>query len=350
MPVVAEAVDAVIGADTHRDTHTLEMCSPTGATIATITVSNTCAGFTAVIAWVAEHAPGPDVVAAVEGTRSYGVGLARALTDAGILVVESEQPRKADRRGRGKSDPIDAHLAPIGVLRRDACTLPTPRSDGPREGLRILLAARRDLVTTQTGHINQLRALLLGGADADRQLARSTLPEARLAAIARRRGSPGDPIDVVFRRRECRRLALSIISSRRELAANKDQLVELVRSMAPGLLDLPGVGPVSAAQVIVSWSHPGRCRNDAAFAALAGVCPRPASSGRTVRHRLNRGGDRALNRALHDIVITRLRICPRTRRYVQKRRAEGLSDREIRRCLKRYVAREIHRELTREMT
>lgn len=349
MTVVADVVDAVIGADTHRDTHTLEMCGPAGATIATVTVANTCAGFATVIAWVAEHGPGPDIVAAVEGTRSYGVGLARALTDAGILVVESEQPRKADRRGRGKSDPIDAHLAAVGVLGRDVCTLPTPRSDGPREGLRILLAARRDLVTTQTGHINQLRALLLGGTDADRELARGTLPGGRLAAIARRRGSSEDPIDQVVCRRECRRLARSIISSRTELAANKDQLVELVQSMAPGLLELPGVGPVSAAQVIVSWSHPGRCRDDAAFAALAGVCPRPASSGRTIRHRLNRGGDRALNRALHDIVITRLRICPRTRTYVQRRRAEGLTDREIRRCLKRYVAREIHRELTREM-
>ena len=119
--------------------------------------------------------------------------------------------------------------------------------------------------------------------------------------------------------------------------------------MAPTLLDLPGVGPVSAAQVTVSWSHPGRCRDEAAFAALAGACPRPASSGRTVRHRLNRGGDRALNRALHDIVITRLRICPRTQAYAERRRAEGLTDREIRRCLKRYVARENHRELTREM-
>lgn len=349
MTIVAESVDAVIGADTHRDTHTVEMCGPTGITIATITVPNTRAGFAAVIAWVAEHAPGPEIVAAVEGTRSYGVGLARALTAAGIPVVEAEQPRKADRRGRGKSDPIDAHLAAVGVLSRDVLALPAPRADGPREGLRILLGARRDMVTTQTGHINQLRALLLGGGDSDRALARGTLPEGRLAAIARRRGSSDDPIDQVVRRRECRRLALAIIAARKELAANKDQLVELVRAMAPALLDLPGVGPVSAAQVIVSWSHPGRCRDDAAFAALAGACPRPASSGRTVRHRLNRGGDRALNRALHDIVITRLRICPRTREYVERRRSEGLTDREIRRCLKRYVAREIHRDLTREM-
>lgn len=207
MTIVAEAVDAVIGADTHRDTHALEMCGPTGATIAVITVPNTCAGFAAMIAWIADHAPGPGIVAAVEGTRSYGVGLTRALATAGIPVVESEQPRKADRRGRGKSDPIDAHLAAVGVPRPDIAALPAPRADGPREGLRILLGARRDMATTQTRRINQLRALLLGGGDADRALARGTLPEQRLSAIARRRGHADEPVDRVVRRRECRRLA-----------------------------------------------------------------------------------------------------------------------------------------------
>lgn len=349
MPIVADLVDAVIGADTHRDTHTLEMCSPSGVTLATITVPNTDAGFTDVLTWVAEHAPGPQIAAGVEGTRSYGIGLSRVLFAAGMRVIEVEQPRRADRRGRGKSDPIDAHLAALSVLRREADTLPEPRADGLREGLRILLGARRDLTSHQTGRINQLRALLLGGDDADRALARGPLPKAKLAAIARRRGSHDDPVEQVIRRRECRRLALAIIASRAELAENKAQLADLVEHAAPGLLGLRGVGPVSGAQVIVSWSHPGRCRNEAAFAALGGACPRPASSGRSIRHRLNRGGDRALNRALHDIVKTRWRVCPRTQDYVERRRAEGKSDREIRRCLKRYVARELHRELTHAM-
>jgi transposase len=267
-----------------------------------------------------------------------------------MQVIEVEQPRRADRRGRGKSDPIDAHLAALSVLRREVDTLSAPRADGTREGLRILLGARRDLVTGQTGHINQLRALLLGGDDTDRALARGTLPARKLTAIARRRGTQRDTVEQVIRRRECRRLALAIITSRAELVDNKQQLTGLVDTMAPGLLELRGVGPVSAAQVIVSWSHPGRCRDDAAFAALGGACPRPASSGRTIRHRVNRGGDRALNRALHDIVITRWRVCPRTQDYIERRRAQGKSDREIRRCLKRYVARELHRELTRTMT
>jgi transposase len=349
VPILAELVDVVIGADTHRDTHTLEMCSPAGATLARITVANTDAGFADALTWVAEHAPGPRMAAGLEGTRSYGVGLARVLSAAGMQVIEVEQPRRADRRGRGKSDPIDAHLAALSVLRREVDTLCEPRADGRREGLRILLGARRDLVTGQTAHINQLRALLLGGDDTDRAPARGALPKGTLATIARRRGTHRDPVEQVIRRRECRRLALAIIASRAELAENKQQLAELVDSMAPRLLGLRGVGPVSAAQVIVSWSHPGRCRDEASFAALGGVCPRPASSGRTIRHRLNRGGDRALNRALHDIVMTRWRVCSRTHDYVDRRRAEGKSDREIRRCLKRYVARELHRELTRAM-
>lgn len=349
MTMLAGVVDAVIGGDTHRDTHALEMCIPSGQTITTITVTNTDSGFGDALAWIDRHAPGPYLVAGLEGTRSYGIGLARALTAAGIRVVEVEQPRRADRRGRGKTDPIDAHLAALSTLRRDADTLPEPRGDGAREALRILLGARRELVTTQTSHINQLRALLLGGGDSDRTLARGALPDRLLKAIARRRGPTHDLVDATIRRQECRRLGLAVIASRSQLAANKEQLADVVTSVAPTLLALAGVGPVSASQVIVSWSHPGRCRNDAAFAALAGACPRPASSGQTIRYRLNRGGDRALNRALHDIVMTRWRVCPRTHDYIAKRRAQGKTDREIRRCLKRYVAREIHRELTTAM-
>lgn len=155
--------------------------------------------------------------------------------------------------------------------------------------MRILLSARHELTVTRTRQINRLRALLLTGNDRDRGLARGTLTDA--------------------------------------------------------LLDKFGIGPVSSAQAIVSWSHPGRCRNEAAFAALAGASPIPASSGRTVRHRHNRGGDRALNRALHDIMLTRWRACPKTRAYIAKRRAQGKNDGEIRRSIKRYIARELFRTL-----
>jgi len=165
----------------------------------------------------------------------------------------------------------------------------------------------------------------------------------RLAAIARRRGGQHETRDQAVRRAEARRLALAIRSLDRDLADNKRQLADLVAHLVPQLLAKRGVGPVSAAQALVSWSHPGRCRNDAAYAALAGASPIPASSGRIIRHRLNRGGDRDLNRALHDILLTRWRTCPRTHAYIARRRAEGKTDPEIRRCLKRYIARELYR-------
>jgi transposase len=344
MAMLAEVVDAVIGADTHRDTHTLEMTSPAGVPIAALTIGNDAAGFAAALAFIAERAPGPRVVAGLEGTRGYGIGLARALTAAGLTVVEVECPRRRGRR-RGKSDRIDAHLAALAVLALDTGRLPTPRADGDREALRILLGARRDLTVTRTRQTNMLRALLRGGDDTDRDLARGRLPETTLRALARRRGRPGDPREQAIRRDEIRRLSLAVTAAARQLADNKRQLTALVEAMAPGLLDRHGIGPVSAAQALVSWSHPGRCRNDAAFAALAGACPIPASSGRTTRHRLNRGGDRALNRALHQIALTRWRSCPRTQAYIARRRADGKTDREIRRALTRYIARELFRTL-----
>jgi transposase len=227
----------------------------------------------------------------------------------------------------------------------DAGRLPIPRADGHREALRILLSARREMTVAKTKQINRLRALLLTGDDHDRRLTRGSLTETTLRAIARRRGRASDSIEQAVRRTEARRLALAIIAATTELAANKAQLAKLVTTLAPGLLARHGIGPVSAAQALVSWSHHGRCRNDAAFAALAGVSPIPASSGRITRHRLNRGGDRHLNRALHDIVLTRWRSCPRTAAYIARRRAEHKTDREIRRALKRYVARELFRAL-----
>lgn len=344
MPLIAEVVDAVVGGDTHRDMHALEMTAPTGATIATLVVDNDDTGFADVLAWIAEHAPGPRVIVGLEGTRSYGIGLARAAQAAGLVVVEVERPKRSDRR-RGKSDSIDARLAALHTLRLDADRLPTPRQDGEREAMRILLSARHELTITRTRQINRLRALLLTGDDRDRTLARGALNDARLGQIARRRVSSADPVDAQIRRAEARRLATAIAHAGREMRATRQALAQLVAGFAPALLDRFGVGPVSAAQAIVSWSHQGRCRHDAAFAALAGASPLPASSGRTVRHRYNRGGDRALNRALHDITLTRWRACPRTLAYIAKKRSQGKNDGEIRRSIKRYIARELFRIL-----
>lgn len=338
------------GVDTHRDTHEVEIASSTGTPIATITISNDSAGYADLLAWIVEHTPGPRVVVSIEGTRSYGAGLARAVAAAGVMVIECEQPHRKARRGKGKSDPIDAHLAVLTALRLDADRLPTPRADGDRDALRILLGARQELTTTSTGQTNRLRALLLDGDDADRQTARGTLTEATLAGLARRRQPREASRAQAVRHAEIRRLALALREAARALKANRAQLRAIVDELAPGLTGQPGIGPVSAAQAIISFSHPGRCRNDAAFAALAGTSPLPASSGRTIRHRLNRGGDRALNRALHTIATTRMRSCPKTRAYVARRTAEGKTPREIRRCLKRYIARQLYRTLTTAMT
>jgi transposase len=345
MAMVAEVVDAVVGGDTHKDTHALEMVAASGVTISTTTISNTAEGYAAALAWLAEHAVGSRVIVGLEGTRSYGIGLARALTAAGLAVVEVERPKREQRRGRGKSDAIDAHLAALAVLRMNAEQLPTPRADGDREALRILLSARAELVQTQTRQLNRLRALLLLGDDTERDLSRGRVNAAWLEQIIGRHGAGSPTREATVRQAEARRLAIAIRDSERELKANITQLREIVSDLAPGLLTKYGIGPVTAAQALISWSHPGRCRNEAAFAALAGANPIPASSGRTTRHRLNRGGDRHLNSALHTIALTRWRSCPRTRAYIDRRRADGKSDREIRRILKRYIAREIYRTL-----
>jgi transposase len=350
MPSLAAHVDAVVGIDTHRDTHEAEIADATGAAIATKQISNDSTGFATLLAWIAEHSPGPRVAVSVEGTRSYGIGLARVLAAAGLLVLECEQPSRRQRRGKDKSDPIDAHLAVLAALSLDADRLPEMRADGDREALRILLGAREDIITASTAQTNRLRALLLSGDDKDRHAARRALNTTALTALTRRRLPAEASRDHAIRHAEIRRLASALREADRQLADNNKQLRAIVADLAPSLMDHHGIGPVTAAQAVVSFSHPGRCRNEAAFAALAGTCPLPASSGRTVRHRLNRTGDRALNRALHTIALTRMRSCPRTRAYVARRTAEGKSSREIRRCLKRYIARELYRTLTSAMS
>ena len=349
MTMLAEVVDAVIGIDTHRDNHEVEIADAAGKPVATMRIGNDSAGFARLLAAIAQVAPGPRVAVSIEGSRSYGIGLARALAGAGLLVIECEQPSRRQRRGKGKSDPIDAHLAVLAALRLDASRLPVPRADGDREALRILLVARQEIRTAATAQASRLRALLLAGDDADRQAARSALTGRALAALAGRELPAQATREHTVRQAEIARLAHALNQARCQLRDNRAQLLAIVDDLAPGLTSRYGIGPVSAAQAIVSFSHPGRCRSEAAFAALSGTSPVPASSGRTVRHRLNRGGDRALNRAIHAIAITRIRSCPRTRAYVARRTAEGKTAREIRRCLKRYIARELYRQLNQSM-
>jgi len=349
MTMLAETVDAVTGIDTHRDTHEVEIADAAGRPIATMQTGNDSAGFTRLLAAIAEAVPGPRVAACMEGSRSYGIGLARALAAAGLLVLECEQPSRRQRRGKGKSDLVDAHLAVLAALRLDATRLPVPRADGDREALRILLVARQEITEARTAQTGRLRALLPGGDDSDRQAARAALTQAARAALAGRELRAGACREQAVRHAGIRRLALALLQARHQLRDNRARLLAIVEDIAPGLTSRYGTGPVSAAQAIVSFSHPGRCRSESAFAALSGTSPLPASSGQTIRHRLNRGGDRALNRAIHTIALVRMRSCPRTRAYVARRTAEGKTIREIRRCPKRYIARELYRHLTQTM-
>lgn len=347
MTTVAEVVDAVIGVDTHRDTHTLELTSPVGATLGVLEIANTPEGYTEAIGWICGHAPGPRIMTGLEGTRSYGVGLSRALQAAGLVVVEIERPKREQRRGKGKSDPIDARLACLSLLRMDVAALPQPRADGAREALRILLISRQEQSRTQTRQINQLHALLLTGDDSDRALGKGKFTHLRLQTLIERPLAGLEPdIEALTRHAEVVRLAEAILLADKALKTNDSTLRAIVKTIQPSLLEWRGVGPVCAAQAMVTFSHTGRFRCESAFAMINGSAPLPASSGQTQRHRLNRGGDRDMNRALHTIVMTRWRSCPETQAYIARRRAEGKSDREIRRCLKRYVSRQLFREMT----
>ena len=216
--MLAELVDAVVGIDTHRDTHQVEIALPTGAPIATCSITNDTRGYAELLAWIAEHTPGPRLAVSIEGTRSYGVGVTRALGAAGLAVIEAEQPARKTRRGRGKSDPIDAHLAVQFALRLDVDRLPTPRADGDRDALRILLGARHDLTMASTAQTNRLRALLRDGdgdgGDTDGELARGALPEATLTTLARRRLPCDATRAQAVRHGEIRRLALAVRDGR----------------------------------------------------------------------------------------------------------------------------------------
>ena len=227
--MLADLIDAVVGVDTHRDTHHVEIALPTGTPIATCSITNDTSGYAQLRTWILEHAPGPRIALSIEGTRSYGIGLARAATTAGLLVLECEQPQRKTRRGKGKSDPIDAHLAVLSALRLNTSQLPIPRADGDREALRILLGARHELTVTSTAQINRLRALLRDAHDdTDRQLARAALTDATLTRLARRRLPRDASREQAIRHAEIRRLALAIHDARQALKSNRAQLQAIV--------------------------------------------------------------------------------------------------------------------------
>ena len=346
MAIVSHAHPFVIGVDTHARNHTYAiLAAATGERLENQEFPATPAGLKRAMAWVARRTGGDlAVLWVIECIATYGARLAHAVTDAGYEVAEAARMDARAHRGVGKSDPLDADRIAAAVLPLDTTQLRRPRTDeGPRAALRVLTTAREHMTTERTAYINALTALLRAvdlGNDA-----RKPLTTAQISEVGAWR-TRTEKLATSVARAEARRLAKRIHVLGKETVANLAQIKALIESSkAAPLLNRIGIGPITVAVAYSVWSHPGRVRNEAAFACLAGVNPIPASSGNTSRHRLNRGGDRRLNRALHMATVTRMIHDPETRAYVEKRRAEGRTTKEIRRCLKRYLARQIYRTL-----
>lgn len=339
--MVADELAFVIGVDTHLETHTLALVEATSQrTSRSVTIEATRRGYREALRLARRQAAGPRVWA-LEGSGSYGAGLARFLVGRGERVLEVERPVREASRGRLKSDLLDAERAARSVLAGRAGA--TPRLGRESQALRALLVTREGAVAACTAALNELRALVVTAPPELRERLAPLSESALLAACSRLR--PGRDPQRAAHTLALRSLAARIRQLRGEAKTLERELASRVRQLAPALLARPGVGPISAASLLIAWSHPGRLRNEACYARLAGVAPIPASSGKTIRHRLDRGGDRRLNRALHTIVLTLRRIDPTTQTYLARRISEGKTSREAVRCLKRYLARSLYRQM-----
>jgi transposase len=325
-----------IGVDTHKEEHVAVACDRLGRELGSYALPATSAGYLALWRWA--QALGESAFA-VEGAGSYGAGLARFLAACGAELYECERPRRRERR-RGKSDLIDAALAARRLVAGEG--LARPRGGGAREDLRLLLLERRGLVRAETAVTNQLHAVLVAAPAPLRERLAALAGPRLLAACTRLRARGEEERVLVGVLQRLGRRARSLAS---ELAALDRELEALVEALVPELLAECGVGPVCAAQLVVSSGDPARMRSEASFAALAGTSPVDASSGRQRRHRLNRGGDRQLNRALHVIALARIRHHAQTVGYYRRLRDSGKSAREARRCVKRALARHFYRRL-----
>ena len=341
--MLADELDYVVGVDTHLDEHVLVVvAAPAGAVVARRALRASARGYREALDFAEQHANGARAWA-IEGVGHYGAGLARFLSGHGEQVLEISRQPRGERRLHGKDDSLDAIRTARAALASE--TLALPRSGERREALRLLLIARRSAVDVRREALVQLRSVIVTAPERLREELR-VLPVRRLLDRCRRlRRSSRASADEVATQLVLRSLARRIDAVTAEAAELERELLGHVRALAPQLLDEPGVGPIVAAQVIVAWSHRGRLRSEAAFARLAGVAPVPASSGQTTRHRLSRGGDRQLNRALHTIVLHRRHHDPATKDYIARRIAEGKSSREAVRLLKRYLARHLYRLL-----
>jgi len=326
MTSLAEVVDVVIGVDTHKHSHTASVvAAATGAELGHETVTTDPEGYGQLVA-LGEHHGGLRAWA-IESTGGYGAGLKRHLEALGEWVIELDRPNRPARRNGAKSDPLDATRAAREALAREH--LAQPRAAGDRAALAVLVAARRSAIEGATVAQRQLHALVTAAPEALRARFRGHKTRGMLTVAAKLGIHTSWDNETATTARTLRCLARRNLALEGEARDYERAILAIVRSWRPDLLDQFGVGAIVAAVVLCAWSHPGRCRNEAAFANLAGVAPIPASSGQTVRYRLNRCGDRQLNRALHVIVLHRMRHDPTTRAYAVRRRAEGKTDREI---------------------
>ncbi|HYP45631.1 MAG TPA: IS110 family transposase [Propionibacteriaceae bacterium] len=338
---IQDQARSVGGIDSHKDTVHVAVITGTGRPVADREFPTTEAGYRHAVAWLGEH--GPLQAVGVEGTSSYGVGMCAALTTAGVTVIEVNRTRPAERRKRGKTDPLDAYRAARSVLTGEAATDPKRASVEP---LRALNVARRSAVKAQQAAWRQIGALLVNAPaplrDRLRDLTRTQLLSMLVAARPGQVTNP-DHADTLY--------ALQSLARRHrdlgeEITALTERLNARTAAANPALMAIKGVGPVVGAQLLITaGDNPDRLRSSASFAALCGTAPIPVSSGRTDRYRLSRGGDRAANAALHQIVTVRMTYDPTTRAYRDTRLARGWTNKAIYRALKRAVAREIHRAL-----
>ncbi|HXW33069.1 MAG TPA: IS110 family transposase [Acidimicrobiales bacterium] len=342
---IVEAARAITGGvDTHLDVHVAAALDPVGGVLGVESFPTTPKGYRSLVSWLGSF--GTITKVGVEGTGTYGAGLTRFMRRGGIEVIEVTRPNREERRRQGKSDPVDAIEAARAALSGRAKATAKGR-DGEVEAIRVLLVAKRSARVARIRALVQIRNLTLTGPDRLRTRLRDLSSDTLAGNAARLRPRRGDPVEFATS------VALSTLGRRvlalEEEVARLDELLEqLVVSVAPELLKVYGVGVDSAAVLLTTaGDNPERLRSEAAFARLCGVAPLPASSGKTNRHRLSRGGDRQANQALWRIVMTRMALEPRTREYVERRTKGGLSKREVIRVLKRYVAREVYRYLPR---
>lgn len=343
-PAVVTRPVVIGGVDTHKELHVAAVTDHGENVLGTESFSTTRAGYRAMIRWMRTF--GDIAKVGVEGTGSYGAGLTRHLLDAGIEVLEVDRADRSDRRRKGKDDDLDAISAARAALHGQRVSIPKTK-DGAVESLRVLRVTRSTAVRARRNALQLLRMTIVSAPEELRDQVRNLTRMQLIRTCAGWRPDLSDAADPTSGTRiALKSLARRILELSDEISMLDDLIEPLVTTLAPQLLALTGFGIHNTGQLLVTaGDNPDRMHSEASFAMLCGAAPLPASSGMTRRHRLNRGGDRQANSALHLAVITRIRVDPRTQAYLAKKVAEGHSPREAIRCLKRYAAREVYYQL-----